>query len=140
MKLKLQLFNRKEARILGGLITHTVGTDQESDCPPTVEGYPEWVQISTVTIDGFVAKLSKGMQTQLKCALHLFEWCPLLFIGKPRRFTRLSPSDAETYIRGYAESRFGFRRRLFRGLRDMSFLGYYGFQKGCDQKGCEKCE
>ena len=135
MKLKLQLFNRKAARILGALITHTVGTDQEAGFPSQVEAYPEWVQIATVTIDGFVAKLSKGLQTQLKCALHLFEWCPLLFIGKPRRFTRLAPSDAEVYIRSWAESRFGFRRRLFRALRDMSFLGYYG-----SQKGCEKCE
>jgi hypothetical protein len=118
--MKLELFTPKEARILAVLVTHMVGTYREKDFPPTNR-----VQISTVTIDGFVAKLSKGLQTQLKCALHLFEWGPMLFIGKPRRFTRLLPYDAEGYIRSWAESRFGFRRRLFRGLRDMSFLGYY---------------
>ena len=123
--MKLELFTPKEARILAVLVTHMVGTGRGKDASPTTENYSEWVQISTVTIDAFVAKLPSELQTQLRRALYLFQWCPILFIGKPRRFTRLLPSDAEGYIRSWAESRFGFRRRLFRGLRDMSFLGYY---------------
>ena len=77
------------------------------------------------TIDTFVAGLPLDLQAQLRRALHLFQWCPILFAGKLRPFTQLSPDDADTYIRSWAESRFGLRRRLFRGLRDLTFLGYY---------------
>ena len=76
-------------------------------------------------IDTFVAGLPLNLRTQLRRALRLFQWCPILFIGKLCPFTQLSPHDAETYIRSWAESRFGLRRRLFRGLRDVTFLGYY---------------
>ena len=97
------------------LTEHMVGTDfRDAENFPTV-----------MTIDAFVAGLPLNFRVQLRRALHLFQWCPILFTGKPRPFTRLSSRDAEIYIRSWAESRFGLRRRLFRGLRDLTFLGYY---------------
>ena len=92
-----------------------VGTDfPDVDLSPTA-----------TTIDAFVAGLPLNLRVQLRRALHLFQWCPILFTGKLRPFTRLSPRDADIYIRSWAESRFGLRRRLFRGLRDLAFLGHY---------------
>ena len=97
------------------LTEHMVGTDCRA-----AEHFP-----TVTTIDAFVAGLPLHFQVQLRRALYLFQWCPILFIGKLRPFTRLSSRDAEIYIRSWAESRFGLRRRLFRGLRDLTFLGYY---------------
>ena len=83
------------------------------------------LDIPVITIDTFVKQLPKTLRTQLRFALLLFQWGPPLFIGKPCRFTQLTPRDAVRYIDTWAESRFGIRRKLFRGLRDIAFLGYY---------------
>ncbi len=111
----LQFFSPTEAKILTVLTERMVGTDF-----PDVEHSP-----TVTTIDAFVAGLPLNLRVQLRRALHLFQWCPILFAGKLRPFTRLSPDDAEIYIQSWAQSRIGLRRRLFRGLRDLTFLGYY---------------
>ena len=111
----LQFFSSTEAEILIVLTERMVGIDSLD------------VEHSSVvtTIDAFVAELPVRLRVKLRRALHLFQWSPILFAGKLRSFTRLSPHDADTYIRSWAESRFARRRRLFRGLRDLTFLGYY---------------
>ena len=81
-----------------------------------------------IVIDSFVQQLPKALRKQLRFGLYLFQWGPLLFIGKPCRFTQLDPRDAIRYIEGWAKSRFSVRRRLFRGLRDIAFLGFYSNQ------------
>lgn len=127
----LKFFSPKEAEILEILIARMVGIDQPDvfKRSPTSEGQ-SIDYAPTVIIDDFVAKLPEGLRGQLRQALHLFQWCPMIFIGKPRLFTRLSPQSAEAYIRTWAESRFGLRRRIFRGLRDLTFLGYYSHVEG----------
>ncbi len=141
----LKFFSPTEVEILTALTEHMAGIDfpdvwkrpygHEAPMPahsPTV-----------ITIDTFVVGLPLSLQVQLRRALHLFQWGPILFIGSLRPFTRLSPRDAETYIRSWAESRFGLRRRLFRGLRDVTFLGYYSqsatgiYQTSTDEPGAE---
>lgn len=111
----LQFFSSTEAEILIVLTERMVGTDSlDVDRSSTV-----------TTIDAFVAELPLKLRMKLRRALHLFQWCPIVFAGKLRPFTRLLPHDADTYIRSWAESHFAGRRRLFRGLRDLTFLGYY---------------
>ena len=83
---------------------------------------------SVIVIDTFVQQLPKTLRRQLRFGLHLFQWGPPLFIGKLCRFTQLGPRDAVRYIEGWAKSRFKVRRRLFRGLRDSAFLGFYSNQ------------
>ena len=83
------------------------------------------LDIPIITIDAFVRQLPKKLRGQLRFGLHLFQWGPLLFSGKSCRFTRLPSGDAVRYIEGWAKSRFAVRRKLFRGLRDVAFLGYY---------------
>lgn len=111
----LQFFSPTEAEILTVLTERMVGTDFPDIEPPS----------TLTTIDAFVAGLPLSLRLQLRRVLHLFQWCPIVFGGKVRPFTRLSPSDADTYIKSWAESRFGLRRRLFRCLRDLALLGYY---------------
>ena len=78
-----------------------------------------------IVVDTFVQQLPKTLRRQLRFGLHLFQWGPPLFIGKSCRFTQLVPRDAVRYIESWAKSRFRIRRRLFRGLRDIAFLGFY---------------
>ena len=85
----LQFFSPTEVEVLIVLTERMVGTSV-----PDVEHSP-----AVTTIDAFVAGLPLNLRMQLRRALHLFQWCPILFTGKLRPFTRLSPHDADTYIR-----------------------------------------
>ena len=107
-------FTEVEHDILKSLCAYMVGIPND-----TVSEVP------VIVIDSFVQQLPKALRTQLRLGLHLFQWAPPLFIGKRCRFTQLVPRDAVKYIESWAESRFKTRRRLFRGLRDIAFLGYY---------------
>lgn len=123
----LQFLSLTEVDILRVLTERMVGADspvgrEQSGARATLTaGHTPTVTI----IDAYVTGLPRNVQVRFRQALHLFQWCPILFSGKLGRFTQLSSRDADTYIRSWAESRFGIRRRLFRGLRDVTFLGYY---------------
>ncbi len=107
-------FTQSEHEILRSLSAHMVGVPHDAA-----------LDVPIITIDAFVKQLPKTLQTQLRFGLHLFQWGPPLFIGKTRQFTKLDSRDAERYIETWAKSRFQIRRKLFRGLRDIAFLGYY---------------
>lgn len=107
-------FTQSEHEILKSLSAYMVGVPRDAA-----------LDVPIITIDAFVKQLPKTLQKQLRFGLHLFQWGPLLFIRKTRRFTQLDSLDAERYIETWANSRFGIRRKLFRGLRDIAFLGYY---------------
>ena len=107
-------FTEVEHDILKSVCAYIVGVSSDTT-----------LDIPVIAIDAFVKQLPKTLQTQLRFGLHLFQWCPSLFIGKPQRFTELTPHDAIRYIESWAKSRLRVRRRLFRGLRDIAFLGYY---------------
>ena len=107
-------FTQSEHEILKSVCAYMVGVR-----------YDAALDVPIITMDAFVKQLPKTLRTQLRFGLHLFQWGPLFFIGKTRRFTQLDPRDAVRYIDTWASSRFGVRRKLFRGLRDIAFLGYY---------------
>ena len=110
-------FTETEHNILKSVCTYMVGVSGNTA-----------LDIPVLVIDAFVQQLPKGLRKQLRFGLHLFQWGPPLFIGRLCRFTQLDPSDAVRYIEGWAKSRFKVRRRLFRGLRDIAFLGFYSDQ------------
>ena len=107
-------FTRVERNILKSVCAHMVGVAHDTTLDEPL-----------VIIDKFVSELPKALQIQLRCGIHVFQWGPPVFIGKPRLFTQLAPHDAVKYIETWAGSRLGVRRLLFRGLRDIAFLGYY---------------
>ena len=115
---ELQFFSSKEGQVLGALVARMVSTG-----PDVVPVAPTDQVLATM--DAYVVCLPSRLQGQLKRALRIFEWCPVLFIGKLRPFSRMSPRDQDTYIRTWAESRLRVRRRVFRALRDLVFLAYY---------------
>ena len=114
----LRFFSQKETQVLKALLESMIETD-------AVDGERNEDADALATMDSYVAGLPSGLQAQLRRALRLFQCCPILFIGRPRTFTRLSRQDQEAYIRTWAESRLGLRRRVFRALRDLAFVGYY---------------
>ena len=107
-------FTQSEHEILKSVSAYMVGVPRGTT-----------LDVPVITIDAFVKQLPKTLRRQLRFGLHLFQWGPLLFIGKICHFTRLDSRDAVRYIETWANSRFGVRRKLFRGLRDIAFLGYY---------------
>ena len=107
-------FTQTEHDILKSVCAYMVGVLNDSA-----------LEVPIIRIDRFVQQLPKPLRTRLRLGLHLFQWAPPLFIGRLRPFTQLDTGDAIRYIEGWARSRFRFRRQLFRGLRDIAFLGYY---------------
>ncbi len=107
-------FTQAEHGILRSVCAYMVGVPND----------PE-LEISIIRIDAFVQQLPKPLRTRIRLGIHLFQWGPPLFIGKLCVFTRLDTGDGVRYIDSWARSRFGIRRQLFRGLRDIAFLGYY---------------
>ena len=107
-------FTQVEHDILRSVCAYMIGVENSAA-----------LEIPIIRIDVFVQQLPKPLRTRIRLGIHLFQWGPPLFIGKFCPFTQLAPSDALRYIEGWARSRFGIRRQLFRGLRDIAFLGYY---------------
>ena len=107
-------FTQTEHDILKSVCAYMVGVPNDSE-----------LEISIIRIDGFVQQLPKPLRTRIRLGIHLFQWGPPLFIGKLCVFTQLGIGDAIRYIEGWARSRLSIRRQLFRGLRDIAFLGYY---------------
>ena len=112
-------FTQVEHKILKSVCAYMVGVP-----------YDDALDGPIITIDAFVKQLPEVLQRQLRFALHLFQWGPAFFIGKPQSFTQLAQRDAIRYIETWAKSRLGIRRKLFRGLRDIAFLGYYSSRSG----------
>ena len=107
-------FSQTEHDILKSVCAYMVGVSNDTG-----------LEIPVITIDAFVQQLPKPLRTRIRLAIHLFQWGPPLFIGKLCLFTQLDLGDAIEYIDGWARSRLSIRRQLFRGLRDIAFLGYY---------------
>ncbi len=107
-------FTQVEHDILKSLCAYMVGVSNDVS-----------LDIPIIKIDTFVRQLSKPLRRRIRFGIHLFQWGPPLFIGKLCPFTQLEKSEALRYIEGWARSRLGIRRQLFRGLRDIAFLGYY---------------
>lgn len=114
-----RVFTLSEARTLKAVVKRMVGAD-EGDLDD------EHVGSALAVMDAYVAALPSSLQGRLRSAIRLFESAPLVFIGRPARFSRLSPSSQDAYIRTWAGSRFSLRRLVFRSLRDLALMGYYG--------------
>lgn len=77
-------------------------------------------------VDRLVARMDRSVRRDIRWILRIFEHGTHLFDLKGRRFTRLAREDQEQYLRGWMESSMGARRIVFRALKLMASLGYYG--------------
>jgi hypothetical protein len=73
----------------------------------------------------YVATLPAPMQKDIRNLVFLFEYLPVLIIGRPSRFSRLGPQDQDRYIEAWGTSRFGLLRTGFRVLKGLSVSTYY---------------
>jgi len=76
-------------------------------------------------IDNLLAELPPTTQRQARLMLRVVEHGTHLFDLKPKRFTRLSQAEQDTYLQGWMESSLGARRIVFRALKTLAALGYY---------------
>jgi hypothetical protein len=86
-------------------------------------------------IDALLADLPPTTQNQARLMLRVLEHGTHLFDLKPKRFTRLSPTDQDAYLRGWMESSLGARRIVFRALKTLAALGYYAQPSAWDAIG-----
>jgi hypothetical protein len=78
------------------------------------------------SVDQLVARMSKGVRRDIRWMLRIFEHGTHLFDLKGKRFSGLARDDQEQYLRGWMESSLGARRMVFRALKLLASLGYYG--------------
>jgi hypothetical protein len=77
-------------------------------------------------VDHLVSRMGPRIKRDIRWILRIFEHGTHLFDLKGRRFTRLARTDQEQYLRGWMESSLGARRIVFRALKLLAALGYYG--------------
>ena len=77
-------------------------------------------------VDQLVSRMSRRVQRDIHWMLRIFEHGTHLFDLKGKRFTGLARDDQESYLRGWMGSSLGARRMVFRALKLLAALGYYG--------------
>lgn len=77
-------------------------------------------------VDRLVVAMDRRVRRDIRWVLRIFEHGTHFFDLKGPRFTRLARSDQEEYLRGWMESSLGARRLVFRALKLLASLGYYG--------------
>jgi hypothetical protein len=84
-------------------------------------------ETSAIEVAGRMERLLDELEAtaDFRRLLALFEWSPLLFEAKPSRFTQLSPEGQDRVLRGWAESRLGFRRSGFVAIKRLAMSLYY---------------
>ncbi len=82
-----------------------------------------------VEVDRLAWRMGRRVRSDIRWMLRIFEHGTHLFDLKGKRFTRLARADQEQYLRGWMESSLGARRMVFRALKLLSALGYYGMSE-----------
>lgn len=77
-------------------------------------------------VDALVSRMSKSVRRDIHWMLRIFQHGTHLFDLKGKRFTGLARDDQEAYLRGWMQSSLGARRMVFRALKLLAALGYYG--------------
>lgn len=110
----LRVLDGKEYAILNAAAAVYVGDD------PASEGLDV-----AAFFDGLLSLYPEWIQKQVKQALVLFEFGPLLFAFTPKSFTSLEPHAKLAYVDGWARSGIAFRRTVHWTLRQICLSGFY---------------
>jgi len=109
----LQFFSAQEYATFQAIARATLGLEDEA------------VDVAA-EVDRQVVALSTSLQRDIHWMLRIFEHGTHLFDLKGKRFTRLAREDQQHYLEGWMESSLGARRIIFRALKLLAALGYYG--------------
>ena len=110
----LLVLNAKEYAIVNAAAAVYTGTDPGSE-GLDVAGF----------FDGLLSRQPEWIQKQLKQALALFEFGPVLFAFTPKSFTSLDPDARIAYVDGWARSAIAFRRTVHWTLRQICLSAFY---------------
>jgi hypothetical protein len=113
-----RFFDVRETEILTQAVERLVDTG-EASAPPVR------ATRAIDTIDALCGALDPAITAPLPALLRLVEWGPLLFEGRPVRFTALDPAGRDAALEGWMRSRFAWRRTGFLALRNLALLGYW---------------
>ena len=110
----LRVLDNKEYAIVNAAAVVYVGAD------PASEGLDV-----AAFFDGLLSRQPEWAQKQVKQALALFEFGPLLFAFTPKSFTSLDRQAQIDYVNGWAQSGIPFRRTVHWALRQICLASYY---------------
>ena len=89
-------------------------------------GAPAPREIGTLaTLDAVLASMDTSLVDELRLALRLVDYWPLIFEFRFCRFRSLSAEAQDRSLEGWRSSRIETRRRVFYALRNLSLLGYW---------------
>src|SRR5262249_3928085 len=109
----LHFFNAEEYAIFQAIAHAILGLEDEG------------VDVAAA-VDQRVSRMGGTIERDSRWMLRIFEHGTHLFDLKGKRFTGLVRDDQEQYLRGWMESSMGARRMVFRALKLLAALGYYG--------------
>jgi len=109
----LKFFSPEEYAVFQAIARTILGLDADS------------VDVAA-SVDDLVSRMTGGVRRDIRWMLRIFEHGTHLFDLKGKRFTGLARDDQEQYLRGWMESSLGARRMVFRALKLLASLGYYG--------------
>ena len=115
----LKFFTDEEYAVFRAVARAILGLEDDDDVAD------EKVDVAA-EVDGLASRMGGSVRRDIRWMLRIFEHGTHLFDLKGRRFTRLSRADQEQYLRGWMASSLGARRMVFRALKLLSALGYYG--------------
>jgi hypothetical protein len=109
----LHFFNAEEYAIFQGVARAILGLE-EAGTDVAAE------------VDRLVSHMTNAIRRDIRWMLRIFEHGTHIFDLKGLRFSSLSRKDQEQYLSGWMESSMGARRMVFRALKLLAALGYYG--------------
>jgi hypothetical protein len=114
----LRVLSAGDARIFGAVADRMVFT-----ADPNMPRFAETAGL--LAIDAALLQLPAATVKPLPWVLRLFEYAPPIFAGRLSTFTGLDDEAKDSYLAGWAESRFEIRRLAFDAVKNLSMLGYY---------------
>jgi len=115
---RARVLDDDDADLLMAIVERMVWTGEQSAPAPREIG-------TLASIEAALATLDETLVEELRLALRLVEYWPVLMEWRFGRFRSLSPEAQDQSLEGWRRSRIETRRRVFYALRNLALLGYW---------------
>ncbi len=112
------VFDEEESELLMTIVERMVDTGEPAAPAPREIG-------TLATLQAALASLDASLVDELRLALRLVDYWPLVFEFRFSRFRSLPAEARDQSLEGWRTSRIETRRRVFYALRNLSLLGYW---------------